>query len=101
MAAVYSNMGQVCKGLHLLRSAVEEETRRRRSTRNDDATLETSILDAIHDLSNMCDHVSKDDEALLWYLRTVEGYRRVLGRNQSTTRTEAEKLSELRSRMKQ
>ena len=100
MATVYGNMGQVYKGLHLLRDTVEE-IRQRQTTRDDDGTLETSILDAMHDLANMYDHVSKDDEALLWYSRTVEGYQGVLGKNHPTTRKEAEKLSELRSRMKQ
>jgi tetratricopeptide (TPR) repeat protein len=100
MATVYSNMGQVSKGLNLLRDTVER-IRQRQTTSNDDGTLETSVLDAMHDLANMCDHVGKDDEALLWYSRTVEGYQRVLGKNHPTTRKEAEKLSELRNRMKQ
>ena len=100
MATEYGNMGPVYKGLHLLRDRVEE-IRQRQTTRDDDGTLETSILDAMHDLANICDHVGKDDEALLWYSRTVEGYQRVLGKNHPTTRKEAEKLSELTRRMKQ
>jgi tetratricopeptide (TPR) repeat protein len=100
LATVYSNMGQVDKGLRLLRDTTEK-IRQRQTTGNDDVTLDTSMLDAMHDLAYMCDHVGKDDEALLWYSRTVEGYQRVLGKNHPTTRKEVEKLSELRSRMKQ
>jgi tetratricopeptide (TPR) repeat protein len=99
MATVYCNMGQVDEGLRHLRDAVEK-IRQGQSVGHDDITLNTSTLDAMHDPANMCDHVGKEGEALLWYSRTLEGYQKVLGKNHPITRKEAEKLSELKSRVK-